>query len=36
MSISTLYLCVHGLILHEVNMSLGVFKQQIINYVQQF
>ena len=36
MCISPLYLCVNGWIYDEVNILLGVFKQQIIQYVQQF
>ena len=36
MCISPLYLCVHGDIFDEVNISLGVFKQQVIKDVQQF
>jgi len=36
MSISPLWLCVHTWIFHEVNISLGVFKQQTIKDVQQF
>ena len=35
-SISPLCLCVQGWICDEVNISLGVFKQQISNDVQQF
>jgi len=36
MCISPLYLCVHGDIIDEVNISVGVSKQQIIIDVQQF
>jgi len=36
MSISPLYVCVHGWIFHEVIILIGVLKQQIINDVQQF
>ena len=36
MSISQLYLCVHGWISEQVNISFNHFKQQIINDVQQF
>ena len=36
MYITPLYLCVHGDIFDKVNISLGVFKQQIIIDPQQF
>ena len=36
MSISQLYLFVHGWISQQVNISIIEFKQQIINDVQQF
>ena len=36
MSKSPFYLYIHGWIFDEVNISLGVFQQQIINDVQQF
>ena len=36
MSISPLSLSVHGRIIDEVNISLGVFKQHLSNDVQQF
>ena len=36
MSISSLYFCIHCWIFDDVNIILGVYKQQIVNDVQQF
>ena len=36
MSISQIWLCVHNLDFPQINISINVIKQQIINDLQQF